>query len=192
VYLRIGAILLAILSLGATSAQGSQSQKQEKRSEPEVQVRGPILGTVVMTDFDEQYEIELQREIKEYLDIQFYLNVVYPEQQAIEAYLWAIAHPPPPPAQPVYHAAGGVTVGGVTGDCSAVAAIVGSGTVRRESGGNPLAENGIYKGCAQIGMPWWNGPCAGLNWTNVSDQATCAQIVLERQGPSAWQETWGG
>lgn len=80
----------------------------------------------------------------------------------------------------------------VSGDCAAVAEVVGWGTVSRESGGNPGATNGIYLGCAQIGTPWWNGACAGLDWTNVADQATCARIVLNTQGPSAWATTWGG
>lgn len=57
-YFRVGAILLAILSLGATSAVGSESQKQEKRLKPEVQVRGPILASVPMIDFEEAFEIE--------------------------------------------------------------------------------------------------------------------------------------
>lgn len=91
---RIGAIVLAILSLTAISAKGSQSPNAgEATKPPEVQARGPNIGTAITYNFEEQYEIQ----VKEYLDVNFYLTVVVPEQQAVEAYLWAIAHPPPPP-----------------------------------------------------------------------------------------------
>ncbi len=77
-YFRIGAILLAILSLGATTALGSPSQKQEKRPKPEVQVSGPILAISVMIDFDEQYEIE-----QDHLRVEAYLKARYEEELAI-------------------------------------------------------------------------------------------------------------
>ena len=76
-YLRIGAIALAVLSLGAISAQGSSSPKQEKQPKPEVQVRGPILAVAPMTDFDEQYEIEQDR-----LRVEAYLKARYEEELA--------------------------------------------------------------------------------------------------------------
>lgn len=99
---------------------------------------------------------------------------------------WAAAHQPPPTRR----AAPAVVAG--SGDCGPVAEVVGWGVVMRESTGNPYVVNSSdHRGCAQISGGWWGGACSGLDWTNVNDQASCARIVLELQGPSAWAQTWG-
>lgn len=126
------------------------------------------LGAVVATQ--EVFYAGVQRSIDEYLAWRY--------EQDVAA--WAAAHAPPRTSSRAVN----------VGDCGLVAEVVGTGTVSHESGGNPLAENGIYKGCAQIGMPWWNGACSGLDWTSVADQAACARIVMNLQGPSAWAGTY--
>lgn len=195
---RLGALILSgLLLLGVyisdtvrNDSKQNETSVQKERNVSAQKVRGPIVPFTPMLDFDEQYYIEeekvinyikaeLQRQIDEFLAWR------YNEDLAIDAYLWAIGHPQiirktPAPARSTV----------TTGDCSGVAAIIGSGTVTNESSWNPLAENGIYKGCAQIGLPWWNGACSGLNWTDVADQVTCTQIVMNTQGPSAWATTY--
>lgn len=66
--LKLGLAALAILSLTAVSATkiDRSSDAGEATKQPEVQVRGPIVGTSLMVDFDEQYELE-QVKIAEYL-----------------------------------------------------------------------------------------------------------------------------
>lgn len=173
-YSRIGAIALSILSVAVPSAHGSTGNpKQEKHPKPEVQAIGPMLEASSYSDMTNLY---------------IYIATLEEQQRQVDAYLAAleaqrIANQRTQAPRPQVTSTG-------SGDCAAVAAIVGWGTVNRESGGNPLAENGIYKGCAQIGIPWWNGKCSGLDWTNPSDQATCAQIVMDSQGPSAWAGTY--
>jgi hypothetical protein len=137
---------------------------------------------VVMLDFDEQYFIEQEKTA-----VAAYLAALETEWLAVEAYLDGLYQEQLARQRPQTSRS---TV--ISGDCAGVAVIIGSGTVQRESGGNPLAENGIYKGCGQIGMPWWNGACSGLDWTNPFDQAICAHIVMGIQGPSAWATTYGG
>jgi hypothetical protein len=159
---------------------------------PKVKTRGPIIGILPMVDFEEQYYIEQEKiaayfaaleaeRIEREREVAEYLEGLYQAEQARlrQAANSARVQTPVRTQTPI-----------VGGDCSGVAAVIGWGTVQHESGGNPLAENGIYKGCGQIGLPWWNGACAGLNWTNPADQATCAQIVMNLQGPSAWRGTY--
>jgi hypothetical protein len=133
--------------------------------------------------------------VQQQYDVDAYLAAVE-QQRLVDAYLAAVeaqriadeaaaraAHPPQSVARAPAQ---------VSGDCAEVAAVVGAGTVQRESGGNPAATNGQYLGCAQIGAGWWGGACSGLDWHNVSDQAECARIVMRLQGPSAWATTYGG
>lgn len=179
-------ILVVMLTNPFGILHKTKQNEKSARTLTGVDTSVPIVGTVPMVDFDEQYYIE-QEQVKTYL-------AAVEQQRLADEYQKALdeqriineqsARRPAPARVNVSTPSSG------SGDCAGVAAIVGWGTVQHESGGNPMAENGIYKGCAQIGLPWWNGACSGLNWTSVTDQATCAQIVMNTQGPSAWTGTY--
>jgi hypothetical protein len=182
-------VVFAALASVAAVPLAARSERTRPTAAVEISTRPAALssGAAVASAFDPvAYDTQQQFDVEAYLaaverqrQIDEYLAAVEAQRIADEQAARARSAPRAAPAQ-------------VSGDCAAVAAVVGAGTVQRESGGNPLAENGIYKGCAQIGMPWWNGACAGLDWTNPSDQAECAQIVMRLQGPSAWATTYGG
>lgn len=185
-YLRIGAILLAILSLGATSAQGSQSLKQEKRPKPEVQVRGPILAISPMTDFDEQYYIE-QEQIAAYL-------AAVEQQRQIDAYLAALEETRLANEEAARRASAAARVVASQPRNSGVTGVCGGATngadqfISHESGGNP----GVYNtqgsgawGCYQIMPGTWASSCSDLGQhgsASPEQQAACAS----RLPMSAW------
>ena len=117
---RIGLVALAILSLTAISAElvdtGSPAKAGEATKQPEVQVRGPIVATAAMVDFDEQaiieienYYKEVQRQIDDYLAIHHYFDLLEEAKRAEQARVQAQA--PPPAARstvvPQYRSTGG-------------------------------------------------------------------------------------
>lgn len=174
---RIGAIALAVLSLGAISAQGSESSKQEKQLKPEVQVRGPIVAIVTMTDFEEQYEIEQER-----LRVEAYLAAVHLQNQ-IDEYLAAVeaqrladeaARYIPPRRTTATNYASGDTMYDAIAQC--------------ESGGNWAINtgNGYYGGLQFLQSTWVaNG---GLEYAPRADLATREQqiAVASRIGRGSW------
>lgn len=123
--------------------------------------RGPLVGTSVMVDLDEQFAVDqlagfyadVQRRIDEYLAWQ------HDQDLAVEAYLWAVAHPPAPPPRPAPVVAQAAPVSGSSsGDCGSVPAAARE-IYMHESGCNPSAVNGA--GCRGIGQacPGSKLPC---------------------------------
>lgn len=177
---KLGLAALAILSLTALSANtGSKDSAKagEAAKQPEAQVRGPIQGTAVMVDFDEQYYIE-QEAIAKYL-------AAVEEQRKIDEYLAAIeaarveaerqaalaAAARQRPVNTGYHP--GTTVGACTGFA------IPDYIIQRESGGNPSAYNpsGAY-GCAQTLLSHYSsGSCRGLDPYTIEGQRACVDIL---------------
>lgn len=174
------ALALTVLAAGLPSGGPDRSVRVDPA--PRALDTRKSLPAAPFVDYDEQFALEVERRA-----VAAYLAAVE-EQRLVAEYLAGLEAERQAAARRPASRSSGATV---TGDCAKVAAVVGSGTVMRESGGNPGATNGIYLGCAQIGMPWWNGACSGLDWTNTDDQAACAQIVMDVQGPSAWAGTYG-
>lgn len=146
-----------------------------------VYLYAPVVGPEVQAEIDAQ----ATGAYIEAVAVRQYLDAVWVEQQAVAAYLWALAHPPRATSRAPTSVAG-------SGDCGPVAEVVGWGVVMRESTGQPWVVNGSdHRGCAQISGGWWGGACGHLDWTSINDQAECARIVLQLQGPSAWAQTWG-
>lgn len=183
----IGAIVLAILSLGAVSAGGSSTnpKRGEATKPPEVQVRSAVVAVSPMIDFEEQAAIELenfykdeQRKINEYL--------AWQHDQDVQA--WIAAHtPPPPPPKP---SGAGYHPGSTVGECTGFA--IPDYIIQRESGGNPSAYNpsGAY-GCAQTLLSHYsNGSCRGLDPYSIEGQRQCV-LILSNGGTNLapWAQT---
>jgi len=178
---RIGLVALAILSLTAISAElvdtGSPAKAGEATKQPEVQVRGPIVATAAMVDFDEQaiieienYYKEVQRQIDDYLAIHHYFDLLEEAKRAEQARVQAQA--PPPAARstvvPQYRSTG-VNWDGIAG-C--------------ESGGNWAINTGNgYYGGLQFTQSTWIGSGGGA-YAPRADLATREQQIAVASGLS--------
>jgi len=177
---RIGLIALAILSLTAISAElvdtGSPAKAGEATKQPEVQVRGPIVATAAMVDFDEQaiietenYYREVQRQIDDYLAIHHYFDLLE-EFNAAMREAQARAQAPPPAARstvvPQYRSTG------VNWD----------GIANCESGGNWSINTGNgYYGGLQFTQGTWIGSGGGA-YAPRADLATREQQIAVASG----------
>lgn len=169
-------LLAAVIAFGGAHPSEPTNQRREE-AVAVGNMPDPIEAQAITLDV---FYADVQRQIDEYLSWQ--------HEQDVAAWVagvreWQRQHQPPrnPSSSPVLG----------SGDCSAVAAVVGWGTVKNESGGNPFVVNSSdHRGCAQISGGWWGGACSHLNWQDVNDQAECARIVLRLQGPSAWAGTY--
>jgi hypothetical protein len=182
-------LLAAVISLGAVdSVQPDHPEKGERPNGGRESVeRGPIVGTVVMTEFDAQYEVE-QEQIRAYLAavheaelVVFYAGVQAELDRAAEAARLAALRPAPAPVRSV-----GVTVGECTGFA------IPDYIIQRESGGNPSAANpsGAY-GCSQTLLSHYSsGSCRGLDPYTIEGQRECTWI-LSNGGTnlSPWAQT---
>lgn len=178
---KLGLSALAILSLSALSATvipGGSSDAGEATKPPEAQVRGPIVGTAVMVDFEEQFAMEQER----------LWNIGVWERGVAEAAwnkgVWdagvaraaeeaaaAAARQAQAPRATGYHP--GTTDGACTGFS------IPDYIIQRESGGNPSAYNpsGAY-GCAQTLLSHYSsGSCRGLDPYTIEGQRACVDIL---------------
>lgn len=152
---KVGVILLAILSLFAVSANpGHQADRKSREAPkpPEEQVAGSVGN---MPDPLAAVEAAVQ----EYLAVRYYLDVVFPGQQAVEAYLYALAHPPPRP----------VSVARSGNCCGPHSDAWWRGVAQCEQSGNNHPYFGYFS--------WMDGSAAGMTW---DEQVAKSNALLSR------------
>jgi len=173
-----GVVSVALVAPWLITTKSGTSRAESPTAEIKTATRGPIVGTVPMVDYEEQYAVEEeQRQVTAYLaavkaeedrQVAEYLAAVEAERlrQEQEA---ARLHPP------VQRAPAPISRGGTTvGECTGFA--IPDYIIQRESGGNPNAMNpsGAY-GCAQTLLSHYNsgGSCAGLDPYSIDGQREC-------------------
>lgn len=154
----IAVVLVALAGLGAISSGRHTTDPPTRIATAAPPTRGPIVGTVPMTDVDEQYALGVEaylawRAAQDAIDLAAYLEATKPPPPT-----------PPPAPRSVFAISEHPTTN--SGSCAGDFDCFKPCTFSHESGGNYaiVSPSGTYRGAWQFDQSTWNNAVANAGY----------------------------